>query len=124
MRTINEREIVRIAEQLYRNKSGHSVNTINQTPTIGFMVSLPSYEVQVDSDSLEVLLYQIQQFVKRHYDLVAYSKALYFGIWEDEGVYYLDISEQIQDREVAIRVAKLNNQIAYYDVKAKKSYKI
>jgi hypothetical protein len=122
---IKEKNVVRIAELLYNHKDrGYSVNAINSVPTEGFMVSLEKYETKVDTEVNEVLLYNIQQFVSKHYDLVSYSRALFFGIWQDDGIYYLDVSEQIQDRDVAIRVAKLNNQIAYYDVRGKKSYKV
>ena len=122
--TIKEKNVVRISEQLFNHKQGYSVNCINSVPFAGFMVSLSGYEIKVDTEVNELLLYQIQRFVDKNYDLVQYSKALFFGIWEDKGIYYLDISEQIADRDVAIRVAKLNNQIAYYDVKAKKSIKV
>lgn len=122
--TIREKNVVRIADLLYNHKEGYSVNTTNTVPLKGFMVSLENYEVKVDTEVNEALKYQIQRFVDKHYDLVAYSRALFFGIWEDDGVYYLDISEQIQDEDVAVRVAKLNNQKAYYNVKSRRSIRV
>jgi hypothetical protein len=126
MNKLQQQSIVRISEQLYNHRfDGYSVNLVNGYPTTGFMVSLPDYEEKVDAElPTDVIMYQIQRYVNAHYDLVGYSKALFFGIWLDGGYYYLDVSEQLQDREMAARVAKLNNQIAYYDVKRKQSVKI
>jgi len=126
MNKLQQQSIVRISEQLYQHRdNGYSVNLVNGYPVTGFMVSLPDYEEKIDKElSTDVIMYQIQRYVNAHYDLVGYSKSLYFGIWLDGGYYYLDISEQIPDREMAIRVAKLNNQVAYYDVKRKQSIKL
>ena len=124
MQTLKERNVVRVSETLFNHRQRYSVNCIDSVPRDGFMVSLTGYEVKVDTEVNEVLLYQIQRFVDKHYDLVQYSRALFFGIWEDDGIYYLDVSEQIATEDVAVRVAKLNNQIAYYNVKTKKSQRV
>lgn len=49
-----------------------------------------------------------------------------FGTWynEDDRMYYLDISEIYDDKEIALEVARVRNEIAIYDLKENKEIRI
>ena len=107
--------------KLLKSNGGFSLDKDNNAPTSGYMVSLEGLEVIVDmfSDLSEDFInkacerYRPQAQQKSEY--------AYFGAWVDDNKLYLDLSMNIQDREVAIAYGHANHQKAIYDVNNDKS---
>lgn len=75
----------------------------------------PDLSVRVDGRN--VTPKQVQDFIKKHEGLARNPKVA-VGSWynPDEDITYLDFSVMVQDREVALSLAKLYNQIGVFDL--------
>lgn len=104
-------------EQILINKArengGISVNSQNEKPKSGYMVSLLGYEKVIKLRKLTAS--QIRLYLKYNARYMN-SKNMFFGIWIDNKSVYLDISINIQDRDRAIKAGIINRQKAIYDV--------
>lgn len=89
----------------------YNLTTGDVNPDCGYMVSLPSLGViasYVDEDLL-------RSFIKTR-PAALYGVDRWLGIWRDEdGMFHLDVSVRIEDREQAIEAGKRYNQIAIWD---------
>lgn len=77
-------------------------------PSVGYMVSIKGFEEKhrdIDDDI-------VFGYINKHLDELCPTN--YIGIWKD-GVWYLDISIHILDRELAIKVGQKNEQKAIWD---------
>ena len=85
-------------------------------PTTGFMVSIKDHEER-SKFNVNNLQYTIARYIRVKADLLlsGESEELFLGAWVEDDILVLDVSLHIESREEAIRVAILNNQIAYYD---------
>ena len=81
----------------------------------GYMVSLAGAETQ--EKNIEKVLEIVEDYKKQ----IANKKGLYVGIWEEKGLYYIDISKHIKNKYNAIKEGKKNKQIAIYNIKNSKS---
>jgi hypothetical protein len=116
------KERLKIAETLLANTGGFSINTLGTKPTHGYMVSIEGYERKIpDTMSPDEITYHVQRFVLENWDLVYYSRDLYFGAWSSDGVLFLDISENVPFKIEAEQLAKQRNQIAFYSVTTKET---
>ena len=82
--------------------------TCELNPSLGYMVSLKGYEEKhrdIDDDI-------VFAYINKHLDELCPTN--YIGIWKD-GVWYLDISIHILDRDLAIKVGHKNEQKAIWD---------
>jgi len=75
----------------------------------GYMVSLKGTETQTTLKDFSKSL--LKQYIK-----LATKRDAFIGLWLDNGVLYVDISVNVMKRETALSMAKLNNQLAIYDV--------
>lgn len=84
-----------------------------------FAVSLKGRERKVGEllDSIESELRATQAVIKFAWDNIATlsTPGHLFGAWVDEGQIYLDISVLVDSRAEANRLARENEQIAYWD---------
>jgi hypothetical protein len=109
---------------LYQNtleNRGLSLNRLGDTHTgkSGFLVSIPQYEITLRNED-----FTYQNFVECLLDLARSasenptlgSKCL-FGVWFDATtkIWYFDISEIIEDRDIALRLGKHRKQVAIWD---------
>jgi hypothetical protein len=102
---------------LLKSNGGFSLDKDNSAPTSGYMVSLEGLEVIIDNFD-DISDEEINKTCERYRPQAQLrSKYTYFGAWIDDNKLYLDLSVNIQDREVAIAYGHANNQKAIYDVK-------
>jgi len=88
--------------------------TTELNPSVGYMVSLKGYErkyPELDEDIIFNYIYEHTHVLRPTY---------YVGAWKD-GVWHLDISVRILDRELALKVAEKNEQKAIWDCAKKES---
>lgn len=101
---------------LYNAKisDGFSVNGLGDSPASGYMVSLEGYEKVIDHvpSMGEIICY-----IEVNYELI-WNEQNYIGGWLDgeTGKYFLDISENIQDKAEALRIAAERKQLAIFDL--------
>ena len=91
---------------------------------VGYMVSRADTEVKFTTKGIFTKdLRLILEASKETFDSMgdAFKEDAYIGFWQDKGILYLDVSVKIEDLETALKVAKLNNQLAIYDNKNKES---
>lgn len=87
-----------------------------EPPTSGFMVStMPEKEQTVGRDGFSPE--SIRAYMDSHID-DSVSRDNYLGTWfnEADNNYYLDISQNVPDRDEAMRLAREHGQLAIYDV--------
>ena len=83
--------------------------TGEMNPTTGYMVSIMGREKIVDELTDEV----VRQYLQDNF--IHITPTTYFGAWFNDGKWYLDVSMNIQDRDIAIGIAQKNEQLAIWD---------
>ena len=100
------------------NNGGATYNLLTGefNPERGFMVSIRDHD-EWSKFNPNDLQYTIARYIRIKADLLlsGESEELFLGAWVEDDILVLDVSLHIESREEAIRVAILNNQIAYYD---------
>jgi hypothetical protein len=91
---------------------------IGDTAHKGYMVSKKGFEMKFLPET-EVRVAVIQFMEKYGFEL--YEVENFMGAWIDEGILYMDISNNFTKRSEAIREGYKNEQLAIYDVVAQKS---
>jgi hypothetical protein len=107
-----------------RQNTGMSVQIDSgNTPTTGYMVSRNPDDGMTEILSPEVFFgpqgrQAMVDFIMKHQNAMSGADT-YLGLWYDKdgtGQVYLDISDNIRDRQTAIDTGRRNNQIAIWDV--------
>lgn len=62
----------------------------------------------------------LSNYVKNNKDLLRRGDH-YLGGWMDKGKAYLDVSVRVAKRQLADRLARRYNQLAYFDLRGKKT---
>jgi hypothetical protein len=83
------------------------------------MVSLKGSEAKFYIDDISDE--RIDELCRVYRTTIDWRDGIYFGAWVDGDTLYLDVSLNIQDREVAIAYGHANHQKAIYDVNNGKS---
>jgi hypothetical protein len=84
----------------------------------GYMVSKKGFEMKFQP---EVDVTQaVCQFIKE-FGFELYEVENFMGAWIDEGVLYMDVSNNFEKRSEAIKEGYKNEQLAIFDVVAQKS---
>ena len=93
---------------------GFSVNGAGSAPVVGYMVSLPDCERTFAGLPK---LWQVVKYVE-DYKTHLHNPCLYVGAWLDAetGTFYLDISENVQDKETALQLGRERKQLAIFDL--------
>ena len=78
----------------------------------GFMVSLEGAETQVKGDDYQA----IKKAIEEKQAIIKDNTNLFIGLWLDNGIMFIDISINIEDRAEALEFAKRNKQLAIYDL--------
>lgn len=100
---------------LIRTNRGFSLSQDNNVPTKGYMVSLKGSEAKfydIDEMSDE----RLDEICRVYRTTIDWRDGIYFGAWVDEDRLYLDVSLNIQDRDVAIAFGRANEQEAIWSV--------
>lgn len=112
--------LIKFKKSIIDNK-GASYNLLNGqlNPTDGFMVSLKGHEMIFKNEWEQGLQYHIASYIKdKAYILCAgiTNQRYFIGAWVDEdGELVFDVSVKVTTREEAERMARDNEQRAYYD---------
>ena len=105
-----------LLEKIYAEtmiNGGYSVNILNnQVPESGFMVSLPKTELKVSVERFNPQI--LRNYVNFTPELN--DPKMYLGTWIENDEVYIDASENIADKETAIRKGIEQGQLAIYDV--------
>ena len=91
---------------------------MGDTAHSGYMVSKKGFEMKFPTE--KNVKQAVIQFMEA-YGFELYEVENFMGAWIDEGVLYLDISNNIADRRKAIKEGYKNEQLAIFDVVAKES---
>jgi len=81
----------------------------------GYVVSLPGLETQLRT--LDFLTFR--EVVFQYGTLINQDPSLWccvFGLWCDNGTWYVDVNQLIEDRDIAIRLAQHRKQLAIFDL--------
>ena len=78
----------------------------------GFMVSLEGTESQVKGEDYQAIIKAIEE----KQEIIKDNKNLFIGLWLDDGIMYVDISININDKIDALEFGKKNKQLAIYDL--------
>jgi len=102
------------------NNGGGSYNLLNGqlNPTDGFMVSIADHETILKQNWMTGLQYHIASYIKEKAHILCgglTNQRYFIGAWVENDELYLDISIKVTTKEEAERIAKDNNQLAYYD---------
>ena len=81
----------------------------------GFMVSLQGYERKCKTEQ------ETEKAIKENMEIVRGLDSAYLGAWSDEGITYIDISVLVENKEDAMQLGKINNQLAIYDIQNNES---
>lgn len=100
---------------LIRQNHGFTEDSAGNRPKTGYMVSLKGMEVKLDGVSGMSDL-RLNEVCKVYYNQIDWKPNLYFGAWVDGDDLYLDVSTNIEDREVAIAFGRANEQISIYGI--------
>jgi len=111
-----------LLQEAQQKNIGFSFNPItNQVnPTTGYMVSRQGYEQQVKSEDLVTIGLQ---YAELHKSVLA-NDNLYIGCWYNDGMFYLDISENIQTINVATSLALHYRQLTIWDCAKGQEYRL
>lgn len=106
-----------LLEKIYAEtmtNGGYSVNILNnQVPESGFMVSLPESELKVSVERFNPQI--LRNYINSTNELN--NPKMYLGTWIENNNVYVDTSENILNKEEAIRKGIERGQLAIYDVK-------
>jgi hypothetical protein len=91
---------------------------IGDTAHKGYMVSKKGFEMQF-KPGIDVKQAVIKFMEKYGFDLCFEEN--FMGAWIDEGILYMDISNNFTKRSEAIREGYKNEQLAIYDIVAQKT---
>ena len=92
------------------NKELKSISAKN-----GYMVSLQGFERKCKTEQ------EIEKAITENMEIIRGLDGAYLGAWIDEGIVYIDISVLVDNKEDAMQLGKLNNQLAIYDIQNNES---
>ena len=96
------------------NNGGASFNITTgvYNPTQGYFVSLPNYTKKVPLEDFKTS--HLKDFIDNNYDVLS-NENNFVGGWVDNGIVYLDITEQITDRRRSLELAYNRGQKSVYN---------
>ena len=87
---------------------------IGEKPETGYMVALEGYELQVPVS--EFFTGVVADYIGEHAQKLMSNPALCLGTWVNEGTVYLDLSENVPNREKALELGKERGQLAIFSL--------
>ena len=86
----------------------------NEKPETGYMVALEGYELQVPLT--EFFTGVVADYIGQHAQKLMSNPGLCLGTWVNEGIVYLDLSENISSKEQALALGKERGQLAIFNL--------
>ena len=86
----------------------------NEKPSEGYMVALEGYELQVPLS--EFFTGIVADYIGQHAQKLMSNPALCLGTWINEGIVYLDLSENVPNREKALELGRERHQLAIFNL--------
>ena len=83
-------------------------------PQTGYMVALQGYELQVPVS--EFFTGIVADYLGEHAQKLMSTPSLCLGTWVNEGTVYLDLSENIPNREKALELGRERGQLAIFNL--------
>jgi hypothetical protein len=104
------------AFQLAQQNGGVSFNQYEINPNNGFMVAFSGREVVLNIH--EFTEAKLAQYVNQNADVLQSVSNAFVGVWFNttDNNYYLDISEHVLDKELALRSGMLRDQKAIFNL--------
>lgn len=111
-------------ERAAAQQTGFSYNPTNgnTNPNKGFMVSMKGYEEIVPTGA--DLINAGKDYFLRHAEHFVNNAHLYMGCWHDGSQFVFDLSENVQERDIAIALGEANEQIAIWDCESGSEYRL
>jgi hypothetical protein len=101
---------------------GLSVNNRLLAPIpVGYMSAFGFGELILRQRNLN-LKDSVIEWVFEHFDIL--QGKLYAGVWINEGLVYLEVSQHITDKQAAIKLAQSTDQIAIWDLENETEIKV
>jgi hypothetical protein len=97
--------------------NGFTIDIHGKAPASGYMSGFNEGELVKSGMTQQ----DVDQWVEDNYSTIESDPQLYAGGWMEEGVYYLEISKNIADRQQAINFADRYDQKAIWDVENARS---
>jgi len=91
--------------------SGASLDNAFQSPTRGFMVGGAAKGLIFPSIS-EVIIPRVETWIEEN----KLKTKQFYGVWVDNGKVYFDVSDNIQNRDSAIKIGKSRKEKAIWDL--------
>lgn len=101
-----------LSDVLTNGGASFNITTGVYNPNKGFFVSVPNREVQK-----EVSLFNYEDilaFIRENVQILC-NESYFLGGWVENGIVYLDVSEQIFDKRIALTQGINRNQLAIFD---------
>lgn len=107
------KNLVKTIYQATLQNGGASYNLYGVAPKDGFMVAdFGAEEVILKEDFTEEVLWN---FISKNLNRLK-NKDVCVGTWENEGKIYLDLSQNIKNKNQAIKQGIINKQLAIFDL--------
>lgn len=94
---------------------GATFNLQGKSPSSGYMVSLQGHEEILTKEEFQNSV-NLLDYIQRKKNILKSISNIYVGVWYNEGKYYLDLSENIADKETALRLGIRRGQKAIWDI--------
>lgn len=85
-----------------------------EKPSGGYMVALQGFELKVPVS--EFFTGIVVDYIEQHAQKLMDNPSLCLGTWVNEGIVYLDLSENIQSRDKALELGKERGQLAIFNL--------
>ncbi len=85
-----------------------------EKPASGYMVALQGYELQVPVS--EFFTGIVADYIGEHAQKLMDNPSLCIGTWVNEGIVYLDLSENVGSRDKALELGRERNQLAIFNL--------
>lgn len=92
--------------------ASYNITTGEYNPTNGYFVSLPNFEQKIPL--ADFTQQTVKDFINDNSIELA-NEFSFVGSWVDNGIVYLDVSRQFNDKRFALNLAVNSNQLAIYD---------
>lgn len=93
---------------------GATATLEGKSPMSGYCVA-PSKETEEMVSSPFFNELRLAQYIEEHKEELELT-GNHVGIWEDKGIVYLDVVKVLKNKELALRVASMGDQLAIYDI--------
>ena len=104
-------QIAEVAIERTQQTGGASVEVVTgrEAPATGYMVATAeSHEIRLAEVTVEALVDYLES--------IEWREGLYLGLWTEGGEVFVDVSQRIEDREEALRQARILDEIAVFDL--------